>query len=295
MNFRKVKEYLAPQYISSASSTIDGYLAMLIQRSLPSPLENLWDAEFKVYSQWGEDGILNYLCEKLGLSKPKMIELGAGNFEECNSRFLAEYRHASVAPVDARSDLHSSVQNLDINWKTTIVPQVTWITPDNVNELIKSSAKALGGIDILSLDIDGNDYWVADSLDTSNFQIIIVEYNPIFGHERSVTVPRNDSFDRTSAHYSNLYYGASLRSFINLFDSKNFTFVGTNRVGNNAFFVPDTKINNLDLQIPRTDDLSKFTDWRVRESRSTEGQLTFLNCREGADLIKELQLIELKS
>ena len=62
-----------------------GQNSIIGSRANSSNFKNLWDAEVKVFSQWGEDGILDFLCEALGISKPKMLEVGAGNFRECNS------------------------------------------------------------------------------------------------------------------------------------------------------------------------------------------------------------------
>ena len=73
----------------SAIKFIVGQSAILASRSSSDNFRDLWDAEIKVYSQWGEDGIIDFLCEKLNISKPKVLEVGSGNFSECNSRFLA--------------------------------------------------------------------------------------------------------------------------------------------------------------------------------------------------------------
>ena len=222
-----------------------------------------------------------------------MIEFGSGNFTECHSRFLAEFRNASVAPVDSRNDLISTIENLDVNWRSTVCPIETWITPSNINGLFEKASKSLGGVDIVSLDIDGNDYWVAEALDFNGTKIIVVEYNPIFGHELALTVPRNDSFNRTESHFSNLYYGASLLAFINLLKLENYTFIGSNRAGNNAFFVLNSVLSLLEVKIPTESDYSNFTDWRVRESRSPNGELTLLSLEQGRELIKDLALIQL--
>jgi hypothetical protein len=270
----------------------DGFLAMLVQRSSSKPPTNIWDMEFKVYSQWGEDGILSFLCDELEISKPRMIEFGAGDFTECNSRFLARYRNASVVLVDARKDLLDSVSNTDLKWQTSIYGITDWITPNNVNQLARHAKELIGEIDVVSLDLDGNDYWVAEALNFEGTRIVVVEYNPIFGGARSVTVPRNDIFDRTEAHFSNLYYGASLKAFIELFSRKGFDFVGTNRVGNNAFFVAQKYTNQLNLVIPDISNLTRYVDWRVRESRNEKGELTFLSKEEGSRLISHLPLLE---
>jgi len=98
-------------------------IAQVGLRSRRPVLENyqfLHDAELRVFSQWGEDGILDLLCDALMLSKPSVVEFGAGNFRECNSRFLAENRSASVVAIDARSDLTSNIESSPLRWRTNI-------------------------------------------------------------------------------------------------------------------------------------------------------------------------------
>lgn len=88
--------------------------AMNASKAARSTFKNLWDAEVRVFSQWGEDGILNYLFDIAGIVKPRIIEFGAGNFTECNSRFAAEYRNASIYAVDIRGDLIATSRSLEI-------------------------------------------------------------------------------------------------------------------------------------------------------------------------------------
>jgi len=226
-----------------------GQSAILASRANSETFKNLWDAEVKVYSQWGEDGILDYLCEQIGLSKPKVLEIGAGNFTECNSRFLAENRNASVFAVDGRADLIPSIESNSLRWKSHIFGYRTWVTPENVNEILDKAGQAIGTPDVFSLDLDGNDYWILQAANLDSVSVVVVEYNPLFGHNMAVTVARDDSFDRTSKHYSWLYYGASLKAFVDLLRTKGFEFVGTNRVGNNAFFVKKELRNQFSLEI----------------------------------------------
>ena len=96
-----------------------------------------------------------------------------------------------------------------------------FITKDNVNNIIKriKVPKKLG---LLSLDIDGVDYWVLKELSVLDPSIIICEYNSLFGQKKSVTVPYKKNYIRTVEHYSNLYYGASIKAFINLMKKRNF-------------------------------------------------------------------------
>ena len=250
-----------------------GVAAIQAQRSARSTYRDLWDAEVKVYSQWGEDGILDFLCDALNLARPRVLELGCGDFRECNSRFLAEWRSASVTMVDSRSDLIGSVRELPAYWRTTLDPRQEWITPDTVRVLQDSARQLHGGLDIVSLDIDGNDYWVAERLDLEGLRIVVVEYQPLFGDVAAVSVPPKDDFDRSTAHYSHLYYGASLRAFVDMMSSRGFRFVGTNRACNNAFFISVDDVQDFTLPIPDTDQLASYVRWTVRESRDERGHL----------------------
>jgi hypothetical protein len=153
----------------------------------------------------------------------------------------------------------------------------------------------MGGVDLISLDIDGNDYWVARELDLSSVSIIVVEYNPLFGANLSVSVPRNDKFNRTQEHSSWLYFGASIRAWVDLFSSQGFYLVGTNRAGNNAFFCRENDLNRIPLPPVDTQDLTMYTDWRVRESRDSSGALNYLAGQDRIRAISELPLVHVST
>jgi hypothetical protein len=270
-----------------------GQSAIISSRQGFSSFLNLWDSEVKVYSQFGEDGIIDYLCERLGISKPKMLEIGAGNFTECNSRWLSEFRNASVYCVDGRKDLRIGIRNSQLLWKTHLYFKVDWITPENIQGVIDAARHDLSGIDVFSLDLDGNDYWILKNANLKDIKIVIVEYNPLFGHSEEVTIPRNDSFDRSTAHHSWLYYGASLRAFMALLATKDFDFVGTNRVGNNAFFVHNEHRQKIPLVIQS--DYSIYTYWPIRDSRSVSGNLSYLSGRKRIEIMEDMPLLDLVS
>lgn len=270
-----------------------GQAAVLSSRSNSQNFENLWDAEVKVFSQWGEDGILDFLCEKIGISKPNVIEIGAGNFMECNSRFIAEFRNANVIAVDGRDDLTTAVKASPLYWKSNIIPIVEWVTPNNINRIMDIGEEQFGKVDIFSMDLDGNDYWILRDVSLLNVAIVVLEYNPIFGASLKVTIPRNDKFDRYKSHFSGLYYGASLQAFIDLMLVKGFDFIGTNRVGNNAFFVHSRYVNKFDFDTKSN--YNKYVDWRIRESRGPKGELTYLSGNERLKVINDLPLIDLNT
>lgn len=270
-----------------------GQSAVLSSRASSSKFINLWDAEVKVFSQWGEDGILDFICETLKISKPKFVEIGAGNFNECNSRFLAESRNASVVAIDARTDLVTEVKKMTVFWKTHIFPICEIVTPDNINDLLVFARDKMAGIDILSLDIDGNDYWVLDAAKLDKISVVVVEYNSLFGYLAEVSVPRDDLFNRKEKHFSCLYYGASLSAFIYSLSLKGFTFLGSNRACNNAFFIKNEKINEFSIEIPTN--LELFVDSRVRESRDTSGSLSFLSGKDRLRVIETMPVVNVKN
>ena len=101
-----------------------------------------------------------------------------------------------------------------------------------------------GGVDLLHIDLDGNDYWVWKEIEIQP-SIVILEYNSVFGLDRTITVPYRSNFNRTNAHFSNLYFGASLKAMYDLTVKKGYSFIGCNSAGNNAYFIRKDKMNGF--------------------------------------------------
>jgi len=156
----------------------------------------------------------------------------------------------------------------------------SFIDVDNINDTLLDNGFK-GDIGILSIDIDGNDYWVWKAISAVSPSIVICEFNSVFGDHHSVTVPYNPSFQRTKEHYSNLYFGASLPALIELASEKGYSFIGANSNSVNAYFIKSDLVQFINI-----DSLdSSFYPSKCRESRDIEGNLTFLS---GADRIKEI-------
>ena len=285
----KISDNNLKQKMLAASAAINA------SKASRNTYENLWDSEVRVFSQWGEDGILDYLFDVAGISKPRILEFGAGNFTECNSRFAAEYRNASAYLVDMRADLVENTKELDIYWRNSIFPIQDFITPESAKTHLLNAKEKMGGVDVISLDIDGNDYWVLQELDLSNVSIVVCEYNPIYGSTGSYSIVRDDNFDRTKAHFNWLHYGMSLQAAIALMARQNLVFIGSNRVGNNAFFIRTEFLNKLPFSIPNLDALEPFVDWRVRESRDTSNRLNYLQVTEGKKAIGDCEILNLET
>jgi hypothetical protein len=251
----------------------------------------LQDAEFKVYSQWGDDGIIQYLLQRVPIEHPAFIEFGVQSYAESNTRFLLVNNNWSGLILDSGTAHLEFVRERGLDWQHQLTARSAFITPQNVNDEFVAGGMR-GDIGLLSIDIDGNDYWVLEAVQAVSPRILIVEYNSTFGPEHAIAVPPDPKFDRTRAHYSNLFFGASVAGFCLLAKRKGFSFVGSNSAGNNLFFVRNDVVGDLPV-------LSPAEGWvpsRFRESRDRNGELTFIaDHRARLELLVDAEVVELTS
>ena len=250
--------------------------------------KNLNDFEFKVFSQWGEDGIIDYLISNLEISNKTFIEFGVEDYSEANTKFLLLNRNWSGFILDSSNENVQSIKKKEIYWKYSLTAKSEFITKENVNSVLKESNfdKNLG---LLSIDIDGNDYWIWEQIKDFDPSIVIIEYNSRFGKEKSYVVPYEKNFQRLKKHYSGIYYGASLKALIKLGIKKGYSFVGCNLAGNNAFFVKKDLLNDK----VKENNLEKgFVINKFRESRTKDGNLAYLSKIEEQKIIFSLPLTE---
>ena len=253
-------------------------------------IKDLSEVEFQVYSQWGEDGIIDWLINKFPEIPKSFLEIGTQDYKESNTRFLLINKNWDGFLIEADGAAVKDIKSQRVFWKHRLKVKNEFITKNNINEIIKkfNVPKKLG---LLSLDIDGVDYWVLNELSVLDPSIIICEYNSLFGKKKSVTVPYKNNYSRSEEHYSNLYYGASIKAFINQMKKKNYFLIGTNSAGNNAFFIKKNHWNKANKLIIK----KKIFDAKFRESRDVKGNLSFLDKKEALELIKNKSIIDLKS
>jgi len=198
--------------------------------------------EFSVYSQNGEDGILLFIFSIIGTSSRRFIEFGIGDGRECNSANLLVNFGWRGALLDCMPEFVVSARRHYDHVLRDRVGDVTikqvMITAENVNEVLREYVSELG-VDLVTIDIDGNDYWVWKSLEVCKPRVYVIEYSAVMGSEKAITVQYDPSFSRFDKHPSGLYAGASLPALIKLGKEKGYTFVGCNSHGVNAFFVRD--------------------------------------------------------
>ena len=253
------------------------------------PLANLHEAEFKVFSQFGDDGIIQYLIHRLRPLPDLFVEFGVENYRESNTRFLLLNNNWRGLVLDGDEDSIGYIQKDEIYWRHTLTARCAFINRDNINGLL-TEAGFTGEIGLLSIDIDGNDYWVWQKLESVAPMIVIVEYNSIFGPDLAVTIPYDPKFVRHQAHYSGQFWGASLQALAFLAGRKEYSLVGCNSAGNNAYFVRNNKIGELNVLSPQ----QAFVDARFRDSRDEKGNLNQLTGAERFRAIAALSVYDVR-
>jgi hypothetical protein len=248
-------------------------------------INKLADVEFQVFSQWGDDGIIQYLISNLDIPNKTFIEFGVENYRESNTRFLLINNNWSGYIIDGSSENIQYVKKDKVSWAFDLHSKPAFITKENINGLLKEFLNKgySEEIGILSIDIDGNDYWVWEEINVVKPVVLIMEYNAVFGTQ-PWTIPYKEDFYRLTAHTSHQYWGASLKALCDLSNEKGYHFIGCNSNGNNAYFIRKDKIGNFKpLNVAEGYVNSKF-----REDVDTNGEPVASDKR--LDLIKGMTI-----
>lgn len=267
-----------------------------IGKSLSFSLKNmlvvneLSDSGFRVFSQFDEDGIIEWLLQHIPISSKKFIEFGVENYTESNTRLLLENRNWDGLLFD------SSQENIDyiikdaIYWRHSLKAKCAFVTPENINQLLESNGFT-GNVGLLSIDAGGQDYWIWKAIEVISPDIVVCEYNSILGDTRPLTVPSSLETNGGMNHYSGLYWGASHVAFELLGHEKGYTMLGSNLGGHNCFLVK----NNLAPYVTDLIKLKKPLPSKYRDSRDENGRLNYLSGRGKLDLIAHLPVLNLNN
>jgi hypothetical protein len=293
LNIKKINEVINGQKMQNRfienNLKISAKLMINNIKSLKK-INTIQDIEFKVFSQWGEDGIIQFLINNIPIKNEIFVEFGVENYTESNTRFLLENDNWKGLVMDGSKKNIDYIRNDDLYWKYDIEAKEVFITCENINEVILKSDIS-GDIGLLSVDIDGNDYWIWNKIECISPRIVICEYNSVFGDSFEVTIPYKEDFNRINEHYSGLYWGASIKALISLADRKGYEFIGSNKNGNNAFFIRKDLMHFIDNKIERKIyNLSKY-----RESRDITGALNFISGEERMNVIKDMKVYNIKN
>lgn len=262
--------------------------SMLSKQQLLISSTDINDFEFKIFSQFGEDGMIQYLIKHVKVENKIFIEFGVEDYLESNTRFLMMNNNWQGFVMDGSDTAIKTLKNRNWYWKYNLTGKAVFIDKDNINELLANTG--FSNIGLLSIDLDGNDYHIFKEINLSkiNPSIIVLEYNSVFGKDRLITVPYDKYFNRTKAHYSNLFFGASLSALNYLALKKGYSLVGCNIAGTNAFFVRKDLLNENVKEL--TSEIA-FKESQTRESRDTDYSLSFIAGKERLELIKGLEVV----
>lgn len=183
-------------------------------------IDRLSSFEAKWFSQNGEDGILLALFRRIGTGPRFVVEFGVEDGRECNTRYLRERRGWKGLLMDPAPNNPPFIQK-------------ELVTAENINALFEKYAVP-ADLDLLSIDVDGNDYWIWKALEPRyRPRVVVMEYNAKVPMTESKTIAYDPAFRWDGSDY----FGASLLALTRLAQSKGYTLVGCESRGANAFFV----------------------------------------------------------
>lgn len=240
-----------------------------LRERIPSPEIR----EARIFSQFGEDGLIHDVLSRASINSDnqRFVEIGVEDYSEANTRLLLTVMNWQGLVIDSQAPSIKKIESSDLSWRFGLACINAQVTRENINDLIQKSGfdKNLG---LLSLDIDGNDYWVWESLECCEPDIVVIEYNSLFGSRHAVVVPYDPNFDRTTAHTSWVYWGASIKALAILGEKKGYQLVAANQAGNNLIFVKKSSIGKL--QARTAEEL--YRQPAFRESRTSDGNFSKL-------------------
>ena len=220
-----------------------GYLARTeierILESLRTRPNRLEPYGFKVYSQNDEDGILCEIFRRLGIVNGSFCEIGVENGLECNTLYLIHngWRGGWIEGNERqKSRIENKFASLLQAKQKRLVLGIGFVTQENINDALKQTLQPLGienhNLDFLSIDIDGNDIYLLESLDFLP-KVICIEYNAKFPPPLS----KKPVYNPKNIWRGGDYMGSSLVAINDVAVSKGYVLVATNITGSNAFFV----------------------------------------------------------
>lgn len=245
------------------------------------------DYEFKVYSQWGEDGIIDHLVTRISVTSRSFVEFGVENYGEANTLFLLKHRNWRGLVIDGSEENIATVKRSPEYWRHDLRAECSFITRDNINSIITRHGLQ-GELGLLSVDIDGNDYWVWEAIDCVTPCIVVAEYNSLFGPYAKLSTPYKADFVRKQADPTNMYYGASIAALNHLAERKGYSLVAGNSAGNNVFFVRDDLIGTLKKLTPQ----EAYVQAAFREAHTPEGEVLHLTFAERQGAIASNPLVD---
>jgi hypothetical protein len=214
-------------------------------------LPSVWDTGFRVFSQFDEDGVVLFLLAVAADGPRRVLDLGAGDgvhASNCANLLLNLGFDGLLVDGDAASVAWGErfyARHPDTKERPPTTRQA-FLTRENVNEVV-SAAGLEGEVDLLSIDVDGNDYWLWDALECVRPRFVVVEAHPELGRDEYVMPYRADFVWKAAPDGR---YGASLLAFVRLGERLGYRPVGANQYGFNVFFAREDVAPALPVVLP---------------------------------------------
>jgi hypothetical protein len=213
--------------------------------------------------------VLGSILDRIGVGPRKFVEFGFSPVQNNTLAFAMRERADGLYLDGSKRICTEARQMFRILRRTNIEIVCAWLDRDNIDAII---GERFGGqeIDILSVDVDGNDYWIWQAIRSVNPRIVIAEYNASFGPERAVTVPYDPAFDRHK-FATDFYHGMSVRAAEKLGREKGYALIGCDDAGVNVFFVRRDLLAS-GLQEQPAASAYRVNRWRVARGFTPEQQ-----------------------
>lgn len=256
--------------------------AMMHARDINLTQPSTW--EFSGFSQNGEDGILDVLRKNLSNSNRYFVEIGAADGIENNTGWILIAERYNGIMIDGNPKLVERANRMVTGYSIGAECHNMFVTRESVKNIKRMAIH--DDPDVFSLDIDGNDYYIAKSILDNGFRpkIFVVEYNSVYGPNRSMTIKYKADFAFKSEHKTQLYYGVSISGWRKLFKEYGYRFVTVDRNGVNGFFVDpqfydDVFLDNL-CGLDFVENQMQYKKFRT----SNEGQFTLIADQEFVEI-----------
>ncbi len=232
------------------------------------PMLSFADVGFRTFSENDEDGILLYVFSLIGTSNKKLVDIGAAVSGSNTANLIVN--HGWTGLLFEGGEKRAAVTNQFYkscpdtkNYPPKVMHE--WVTRENIDGLLVKNGFE-GEVDLLSIDIDGVDYYIWQAIESVSPRVVVVEFQCVWGPVKSVSVPYSPDFKGGFVGQYGVYSGASLAAFVKLAKTKGYRLVGCNRYGYNAFFVRNDVGQEVLTAIPPEECFyHPFTQWARKE------------------------------
>ena len=202
-------------------------------RRISASVEDIRDLtayEAKVFSQNGEDGIIAEIFRRIGATNRFFVEIGVESLEG-NCLVLADLFGWSGLFIDGNAASVEAVRKR-YRGRPGVHATAALVTAENIERLLEE-ASVPQDVDLISIDVDGNDYWLWKALNRWKPRVVIIEYNSAVAEPRAAVQPYDANFVWDGVTLG----GASLGALRELAARKGYRFVYAEAAGVNVFFV----------------------------------------------------------